>query len=263
MCRPAALAAKTLSSMPRLQAFVEDRRRFTTWLKKRNNKSGLGRKAPSSAMPAGLNASMSRNSSSSSPWKLGRGGAGDMSGTWTSEDGVHALSYLHDLHGAEDGDRIIISKMMEEMMLTSEKAFGAQDALHALDARHPHAPSPQSGPALSPGGRDRLQAARPWSATAHYRDSPQVPRRPKSAGPVLWLSGPGSAASRMGAEWEREGNDMLDVNNLDNTLEQTARPFLKLRTSLVRPQRLEENWVQLGLSQARVSSARAQHQATT
>ena len=175
--------------------------------------------------------------------------AGDMSAS--SEDSVHALSYLHDVYGAEDRDRVIISKMMEEMMLTSEKAFGAQH--DALDGRHAHAHLAQTGPALSQGGRDWLQAARPSSATAHYRDSPQVPRRPKSAGPVLRLRGPGSLASRMGAAWAGEGNDML--NTLDNTLEQTARPFLKLRTSQVRPQRLEENWIELGRSQARVSSA--------
>ena len=189
-------------------------------------------------MQAGLNASMSRNLSPST-WRLGGEGAGDMSAS--SENSVHALSYLHDMYGTEDRDRVIISKMMEEMMLTSEKAFGAHDALEALDGRHEQGPLTQTGPALSPGGRDWLQAARPSSAAAHYRDSPQMPRRPKSAGPVLRLRGPGSPASRIGAEWEGEGDDALD-----NTLEQTARPFLKLRTSQVRPQRLENNWIELG-----------------
>ena len=148
------------------------------------------------------------------------------------EDSAQALSYLHDMRG-QDRDEQIISKMMEEMMLTSQKAF----SVYALDNVES---SP--GSSMSRGSRDLLQGVRPSSAIP-YRDSPEVPRRPKSAGPVLRMrkSGFGYAGALMGG-WEGEESDALD-----NTVEETARPFLKLRSSPMRPQRLEENWIELDL----------------
>jgi outer membrane protein OmpA-like peptidoglycan-associated protein len=203
------------------EAFVDDRRRFTVWQKqKSSSKLGHGRTANSSGF----------NSSMSLPSGFGGGGAGGRSASL--EDSAQALSYLHDMRG-EDRDEQIISKMMEEMMLTSQKAFGT----YALDNVES---SP--GSSMSPGSRDLLQGVRPSSAMP-YRDSPEVPRRPKSAGPVLRMRKPGVGyAGALLGGWEGE-----ESNTLDNTVEETARPFLKLRSSPMRPQRLEENWIELDL----------------
>ena len=220
---PENLGVRLTSYWARLEeeAFVDDRRRFTVWQKqKSSSKLGHGRTANSS----GLNLSISL------PSGFGGGDAGGRSASL--EDSAQALSYLHDMRG-EDRDELIISKMMQEMMRTSQKAFSA----HALDNVES---SP--GSSMSPGARDLLQGVRPSSAMP-YRDSPEVPRRPKSAGPVLRMRKPGFGyAGALIGGWEGEESDALD-----NTVEETARPFLKLRSSPMRPQRLEENWIELDL----------------
>jgi len=218
---PENLGVRLTSYWARLEeeAFVDDRRRFTLFHKqKSSSKLGHGRTANSSSV----------NSSMSLPSGFGGEGAGRRSGSL--EDSAQALSYLRDIRG-EDRDEQIISKMMEEMMLTSQKAFSASDLDNVEFS---------SASSMSPGARDLLQGVRPSSAMP-YRDSPEVPCRPKSAGPVLRMPMPGFGyAGALIRGWEGEESEALY-----NTMDETARPFLKLRSSPMRPQRLEENWIEL------------------
>ena len=180
----------------------------------------------------------------------GRGGVPGSSG----EDFVFNLSH----EANEWRDQCIIGKMMEEMMTTSEKAFGRASSPHP-SAHETDSPSP----CITPQSL-MVEVVRPFSAHPYERKSPEWVRRPKSAEPALNHAStsqhrPGSSASMRGAKmessWSREhvrhvrhssvSPSVHMGTRLENSLDETARPFLKMRSSIAAPQRLQDNWIEL------------------
>ena len=109
-------------------------------------------------------------------------------------------------------DQLIISKMMQEMMALSEKAFRNSPTGKDSNIRH------QQG-AFG-------EISRPASANVHERESPDLLRRPKSAGPALRYSG---------------------HQHVHKSSHEAAHPALKVRPAASKPHRLPENWVQMDL----------------